>query len=60
MMEQFDSTLVKMTLSSVKDGNLSTIKSNIAKYNLDIQLLKDSQSEQNAFFFAAVIKDDIK
>lgn len=60
MMDQVDSTLVKMILSSIKEGDLSVIKSNIAKYNLDIKLLKDSQSEQNAFFFAAVIKDDIE
>ena len=55
---QVDSTLVKLVLSSVKDGDLQTIKNNISKYNLDVRVLKDPQLDQNAFFFASLIKDD--
>ena len=55
---QIDSTLVKMILSSIKEGDLQTIKQNISKFNQDINLLKDIQTEQNAFFFAALIKED--
>ncbi len=55
---QIDSTLVKMILSSIKEGDLPTIKQNISKFNQDINLLKDQQTEQNAFFFAALINSD--
>ena len=55
---QRDSTMVKMILSQIKDGDLSTIKSNLSKYNVDLKLLKDNQNEQNAFFYAALIKDE--
>ena len=55
---QIDSTLVKMILGSIKEGDLQTIKQNISKFNQDINLLKDIQTEQNAFFFAALIKED--
>ena len=57
---QIDSTLVKMILSLIKEGDLAAIKNNISRYNLDIKLLKDIANEQNAFFFAALIKDDTK
>ena len=57
---QIDSTLVKMILSSIKEGDLAAIKNNISRYNLDIKLLKDIANEQNAFFFVSLIKDDTK
>ena len=55
---QIDSTLVKMILSSIKEGDLPTIKQNISKFNQEINLLKDTQTEQNAFFYAALINSD--
>ena len=55
---QIDSTLVKMILTSIKEGDLTAIKNKLAQYNIDLRLLKDSQTEQNAFFFAALIKAD--
>ena len=55
---QIDSTLVKMILTSIKEGDLTAIKNKLAQYNIDLRLLKDSQTEQNAFFFAALIKVD--
>ena len=57
---QIDSTLCKMILNSVQEGDLSKIQSNLEKYNLDIKALKDIQTDQNAFFSAALIKDDEK
>ena len=57
---QIDSTLVKMILTSIKEGDLTAIKNKLAQYNIDLRLLKDSQTEQNAFFFAALIKADTK
>ena len=55
---QIDSTLVKMILTSIKEGDLTAIKNKLAQYNIDLRLLKDSQTEQNVFFFAALIKAD--
>ena len=55
---QIDSTLVEMILTSIKEGDLAAIKNKLAQYNIDLKLLKDSQTEQNAFFFAALIKAD--
>ena len=55
---QIDSTLVKMILTSIKEGDLTAIKNKLVQYNIDLRLLKDSQTEQNAFFFAALIKAD--
>lgn len=55
---QIDSTLVKMLLSSIKDGDLKVIKNSISKYSLDLKLLKDAQTDQNAYFYAALIKED--
>ena len=55
---QIDSTLVKMILTSIKEGDLTAIKNKLAQYNIDLRLLKDNQTEQNAFFFAALIKAD--
>ena len=55
---QIDSTLVKMILTSIKEGDLTAIKNKLAQYNFDLRLLKDSQTEQNAFFLAALIKAD--
>ena len=55
---QIDSTLVKMILTSIKERDLTAIKNKLAQYNIDLRLLKDSQTEQNAFFFAALIKAD--
>ena len=47
---QIDGTLVKMVLNSVQDGDLATIKQNIYRYNLDMNLLIDKENQQNAFF----------
>ena len=55
---QIDSTLVKMILTSIKEGDLTAIKNKLAQYNIDLRLLKDSQTEQNAVFFAALIKQE--
>lgn len=55
---QIDSTLIKIVLSSVKDGDLQAIKNNIEKYNIDAKMIKDQQYDQNALFYAALIKDD--
>ena len=56
--QQLDPTLVKLFLTNVKDGNLAEIKNNIEKYNFDVKFIKDSQFDQNALFYAALIKDD--
>ena len=55
---QVDPTLCKMILNSVEEGNLVTIQSNLEKYSIDIKALKDPIKGQNAFFIAALIKDD--
>ncbi len=57
---QLDSTLIKVFLSQVKEGNLDLIKIDIDKYRLDLRLVKDATLEQNALFSAALIKDDEK
>lgn len=57
---QVDSTIIKMFLASIKEGNLQTIKNNIEKYNFDVKMIKDSQYDQNALFYAALIPDDNK
>jgi hypothetical protein len=56
--QQLDPTLIKLFLTTVKDGNLAEIKNNIEKYNFDVKYIKDSQYDQNALFYAALIKDD--
>ena len=55
---QIDSTLSKMILKLIQEGDLSSIKENISKNNLDIKLIKDISNNQNAFFYAAIIKED--
>ena len=55
---QLDSTTIKMILNSIQDGDLEKIKSNITKYNVNMNLLIDKENQQNAFFFCALIKDD--
>ena len=55
---QVDQTLCKMILNSVEEGDLSKIQANLEKYSLDIKALKDTIKGQNAFFMAALIKDD--
>ena len=56
---QIDNTLIKIVLNSVQDGDLSVIKQNAIKFNLDMNLLVDKDSQQNAFFFMALVKNDI-
>ena len=51
MSHQLDSTTIKMILNSIQDGDLEKIKSNIAKYNVNMNLLIDKENQQNAFFF---------
>ena len=53
-----DTTLTKIILNSIGEGDLQTIKNNIEKNNIDIKSLKDTSKDQNAFFFAALIKED--
>ena len=55
---QIDSTLIKMILKSIEDGDIEVIKNYVSKYSLDLKMLIDQESEQNAFFFAALIKKD--
>jgi hypothetical protein len=55
---QLDTTLIKIFLNSVKEGNLQSIKNDIEKYNFDVKAIKDSQYEQNALFYAALINND--
>jgi len=55
---QLDATLIKIFLNYVKDGDLQQIIREIDKYQLDVKMIKDSQYEQNALFYASLIKDD--
>ena len=55
---QVDPTLCKMILNSIEEGDLAKIQANLEKYSIDIQALKDPVKGQNAFFMAALIKDD--
>jgi hypothetical protein len=55
---QVDPTLIKMFLSTVKEGNLQTIIKELEKFPVDVKFIKDSQYEQNVLFYAALIKDD--
>ena len=50
--------LIKIVLNSVQDGDLEVIKQNKVKFNLDMNLLVDKESQQNAFFFMALVKND--
>ena len=59
MNSQIDGTLVKMVLNSVQDGDLATIKQNCEKFSLDMNLLIDKENQQNAFFFCALVKNDL-
>ena len=52
MSHQLDSTTIKMILNSIQDGDLEKIKTNITKYNVNMNLLIDKENQQNAFFFA--------
>ena len=58
MTHQIDDTLIKMILNSVQDGDLEKIKSNIMKFNINMNSLIDRVNQQNAFFYCALIKDD--
>ena len=53
-----DITLIKMILHQIQDGDLNLIKQNIQKYELDMKLLIDTENQQNAFFYTALIKND--
>ena len=55
---QIDTTLIKMIRKSIQEGDLTLIKHNLVKYSLDLKAVKVPENEQNAFFFAALIKDD--
>ena len=59
MNSQVDGTLVKIMLNSVQDGDLATIKQNCERFNLDMNLLIDKENQQNAFFFCALVKNDL-
>ena len=47
---QIDNTLIKIVLNSVQDGDLSVIKQNVQKFNLNMNLLIEKDNNQNAFF----------
>ena len=55
---QIDSTIIKMILKSIEEGDINLIKSNISKYNLNMKILIDTENQQNAFFYTALIKKD--
>jgi hypothetical protein len=55
---QVDPTLIKMFLSTVKEGNLQTIIKEMEKFPVDVKFIKDSQYEQNVLFYAALIKEE--
>jgi hypothetical protein len=55
---QVDATLIKIFLNTVKDGDLQQIRREIEKYQFDVKIIKDSQYEQNALFYASLIKDE--
>ena len=57
-LHQIDNTLIKIVLNSVQDGDLSAIKQNVIKFNLNMNLLIEKDSQQNAFFFMALVKND--
>ena len=57
---QIDPTLSKMLLNTIQEGDLSKIQANLDKCNIDILALKDIVNGQNAFFSAALIKEDAK
>jgi hypothetical protein len=57
---QVDSTLIKIFLNIIKDGELDSIKSYIQKYNFDIKLIKDEATGQNVIFYAVNGKCDEK
>ena len=58
MNHQIDHTLIKIVLNSVQDGDLSVIKQNAQKFNLNMNLLIEKENHQNAFFFMALVKND--
>ena len=58
-LHQIDNTLIKIVLNSVQDGDLSVIKQNVQKFNLDMNKLIEKENNQNAFFFMALVKKDI-
>ena len=55
---QMDSTLIKIFLNTVKEGNLPNIIADIEKYRFDVRHIKDQQYSQNALFYASLIKED--
>ena len=56
---QIDNTLIKIVLNSVQDGDLSVIKQNVQKFSLDMNKLIEKENNQNAFFFMALVKNDV-
>ena len=55
-----DTTLIKIFLNTIKDGDLNQIKNYIQKYNFNITTVKDNLLEQNPIFYAALIKEDLQ
>ena len=43
---------------TIKLGDIVLIKSTLSKYNIDIKIIIDHENNQNAYFFAALIKND--
>jgi len=52
------SKVINRSISTYTEKDLSVIKESISKVNLDIKLIKDVSKNQNAFFYAAIIKED--
>ena len=56
----FDGFLIKEFLEAIKEGNQQKIQGYIERYSLDLKYIKDSNLNQNALFYATLIKEDSK
>ena len=55
---QNDNTTVKVVLNAVQDGDLEVIKQNAQKFHFNMNTLIEKESQQNAFFYMALVKND--
>ena len=53
---QIDGTLIKMVLNSVQDGDLSVIKQNAEKYNLDMNFINRKRKPAKCIFLLCLSK----
>ena len=56
----FDGFLIKEFLEAINEGNQQKIQGYIERYSLDLKYIKDSNLNQNALFYATLIKEDSK